>query len=274
MSISGTNDNGRPFPERESGGILLAALAILLVAGTVSAGVAHLVSSSSEGSVNSLESEKALFAAESGRMIFSGEDGPECNGGSTTIGDNLTITCAPDACNDGRSRITGKTTNATHSICISLQSSLDPDDCEDPGSVDWSDPPACIAGNDWEPSDTAPGKMEKASGAILIDGDLDLQSMGKIEFGDGVSFCVTGTVRAGPGGGGGATADITLDKHEKISHCIGGLDDNVQINGVGKDDIQDEFFDNEDSNISQCSNDINDTPCAKLLNKVDWSYDS
>ncbi len=276
MSTSGKKTRFQPL-DNQAGGILLAALAILLVAGTVSAGVAHLVSSSSEGSVNSLESEKALYIAESARlMLQSGAtdcDGLDIDGSACTANGN----CAEELV-----EITGAWGNATHAICVP-EKPFSSSDCTDPGDVDWNDPPGCIAGgNHWGPGDTPPGQVKDAE-LIVIDGDIQFQSAGNYDL-DG-QVCIAGELSASIGQGqgqGGGTASVTLHNEdndgETINHCIGSIGNSLEltVNGSTYDSSN---FDDEDTgifashnNITQCTSlTSGNIPCP-LPSSGDWHY--
>ena len=234
MSTSGTKTRVHPL-DNQAGGILLAALAILLVAGSVSAGVAHLVSSSSEGSVNSLNSEQAIFSAESARYLLSQED-TSC--GDLTnpqqIGDeSFYFTCNPDpdyCANEeqvGLLAWVGSTdpanSRSTHRICI-----IPPSDssCEPPPSS-WSEAEegACYAPESGNQV-TVSGN-DRPGTAVTIQGNLTINGAAADDFDSPI--CILGDINingdpdgAFPGGGfylGSLSASGPPNATINIDHC-------------------------------------------------------
>ena len=170
----------------QSGSILVVALVILVIAGSVSAGVAHLVGSGSTISANALQSEQAFYIAESVARSGPCEEGSY--GKDNHVGH---YNCVPGGapCDSDQWHITAWIGNenqdnaqATHQICApdpTIFSELDESECQDPDSVDWDDPPRCICSKSDPEQDECDGEtgfnpsdIKDTSISIVVGGDM------------------------------------------------------------------------------------------------------
>ena len=256
----------------QSGSILVVALVILVIAGSVSAGVAHLVSSSASVSANTLQSEQAFYIAESAARMAS------CPTSEQSLGNGF-FTCDESQCGDDRKLIRAGvggsdlgSSQAFHQLCvpIDLNPPFNPDDCTHPDEVDnWSDPPDCVAsGAGGEAGVIPPGQVKK-TGQLAIYGDIAFQGTGStLDFSE-AQVCITGEVRAEHGGSENPTTlTIKLSTDSNSCYCTKHAD----ITLIDEDD--NEITHEDEDGLQECCSPTQASCSAFQPKRADWSYSS